>query len=48
MAFCKISLERTSNLPCALQWFLCVLCVHFALLKTGHSNRNLTKKGLKR
>ena len=48
MAFCKISLERTSNnLACALQCFFCLFCACFVLLKTGHSNRNLTKKGLK-
>ena len=48
MAFCKISLERTSNnLVCALQFFLCLFCARCVLLKTGHSNRNLTKKGLK-
>ena len=48
LAFCKISLERTSNnLACALQCFLCLFCARFALLKTGHSSRNLTKKGLK-
>ena len=28
-------------------WFLCLFCARFALLKTGHSNRNLNKKGLK-
>ena len=27
--------------------FLCLICARFALLKTGHSNRNLTKKGLR-
>ena len=27
--------------------FLCLFCARFALLKTGHSNRNLIKKGLK-
>ena len=43
-----ISLERTSNnLACALQFFLCLFCVRFALLKAGFSSRNLTKKGLK-
>ena len=48
LAFCKISLERTSNnLACALQFFLCLFCARCVLLKTGHSNRNLTKKGLK-
>ena len=48
LAFCKISLERTSNnLVCALQCFLCLFWAHFALLKTVLSNRNLTKKGLK-
>ena len=48
MAFCKISLERTSNnLACALRCFLCLFCARFALLKTGYSNRNLTKKGFK-
>ena len=48
LAFCKISLERTSNnLACALQFFLCLFCARFVLLKTGHLNRNLTKKGLK-
>ena len=48
LAFYKISLERTSNnLACALQCFLCLFCARFALLKIGHSNRNLTKKGLK-
>ena len=48
LAFRIISLERTSNnLACALQCFLCLFCPRFALLKTGHSNRNLTKKGLK-
>ena len=48
MAFRKISLERTSNnLACALQCFLCLFCARFSLLKTGLSNRNLTKKGLK-
>ena len=48
LAFCKISLERTyNNLACALQCFLCLFCARFALLKIGHSNRNLTKKGLK-
>ena len=31
----------------ALQCFLCLFCARFALLKTGHSNRNLIKKGLK-
>ena len=36
-----------NNLVCALQCFLCLFCARFALLKTGHSNRNLTKKGLK-
>ena len=45
---CIISLERASNnLACALQFFLCLFCARFALLKTGLSNRNLTKKGLK-
>ena len=45
---CKISLERTfNNLACALQFFLCLFCARFVLLKTGHSNRNLTKNGLK-
>ena len=48
MAFRIISLQRTSNsLACALQCFLCLFCVRFALLKTRLSNRNLTKKGLK-
>ena len=48
LAFRIISLQRTSNsLACALQCFLCLFCVRFALLKTGLSNRNLTKKGLK-
>ena len=48
LAFCKISWERTSNnLVCALQFFLCLFCARCVLLKTGHSNRNLTKKGLK-
>ena len=48
MAFRIISLQRTSNSSaCALQCFLCLFCVRFALLKTGLSNRNLTKKGLK-
>ena len=48
LAFCKISLERTSNyLACALEFFLCLFCARFVLLKTGHSSRNLTKKGLK-
>ena len=48
MAFRKIPLERTSNnLACALQCFLCLFCARFALLKTGLSNRNLTKIGLK-
>ena len=27
--------------------FYALFCAHFALLKTGLSNRNLTKKGLK-
>ena len=45
---CIISLERASNnLACALQFFLCLFCARFALLKTGLSNQNLTKKGLK-
>ena len=44
----KISLERTSNsLLCTFQRFLCFCCAHFALLKTGVSKRNLTRKGLK-
>ena len=48
LAFRKISFERTANnLACALQCFLCLFCARFALLKTGLSNRNLTKKGLK-
>ena len=48
MAFRIISLQRTSNSSaCALKCFLCLFCVRFALLKTGLSNRNLTKKGLK-
>ena len=48
LAFRKISSERTSNnLACALQCFLCLFCARFAQLKAGHSNRNLTKKGLK-
>ena len=48
MALRIISLRRTSNsLACALQCFLYLFCVRFALLKTGLSNRNLTKKGLK-
>ena len=48
LAFRKISLERTSNnLACALQCFLCLICARFALLKTGHSNRNLTKNDIK-
>ena len=43
-----MSLERASNnLACALQFFLCLFCTHFVLLKTGLSNRNLTKKNLK-
>ena len=47
MAFRKISLERTfNNLVCAFQCFICLFCPRFALLKTGVSNRNLTKKGL--
>ena len=34
-----ISLERTSNnLACALQFFLCLFCARFALLKTRFSN----------
>ena len=46
--FCIISLERASNnLACAHQFFLCLFCARFALLKTGLLNRNLTKKGLK-
>ena len=41
-------IKRTSNnLACTLQCFLCLFCARFALLKTGHLNRNLTKKGLK-
>ena len=48
LAFRKISLERTSNnLAWALQCFLLLFCARFALLKTGFSNRNLTKKLLK-
>ena len=48
MIFRKISLESTSNnLACALQFFLCLFCARFALLKTGLLNQNLTKKGLK-
>ena len=48
LAFCKISLERTSNnLACALQCFFCLFCARFALLKTGHSKRNLNNNGLK-
>ena len=43
-----ISLERTfSDLACALQFFLCLFCARFSLLKTGPSNGNLTSKGLK-
>ena len=43
-----ISLERTpNNLAYALQFFLCLFGARFALLKTGLSNRNLIKKGLK-
>ena len=43
-----MSLERTSNnLACGFQCFSCLFCARFALLKTGHSNQNLTKKGLK-
>ena len=46
MALRIISLERMSNnLACAFQ-FMLILCT-FALLKTGHSNRNLPQKGLK-
>ena len=34
-----ISLERTSNnLACALQFFVCLFCARFALLKKGLSN----------
>ena len=48
MAFRIISFERTSNnLACALQCFFCLFCARFALFKTGYSNRNLTKRGLK-
>ena len=48
MAFCKILFEKTpNNLACALQCFLRLFCARFALLKTGHSNRNLNKKGLR-
>ena len=48
LALCIMSFERTSNnLACALQFFLCLFCARFALLKTGLSNRNLTKKNLK-
>ena len=35
------------NLASALQLFLCLFCARFALLKTGHSNKNLSQKGLK-
>ena len=31
----------------ALQFYLCLCCARFALLKTGHSNKNLSQKGLK-
>ena len=34
-----ISLKTMSNnLACALQFFLCLFCTRFALLKTGLSN----------
>ena len=42
---CIISLDRASNTSaCALQFVLRLFCARFALLKTGLSNRNLTKK----
>ena len=43
-----ISFERTFNYStCVLQFFLCLFCARFALLKTGLSNQKLAEKGLK-
>ena len=43
LALRLILLEITSsNFACALQFFLCLFCARFALLKTGLSNQNLT------
>ena len=43
-----MSLEKSlNNLASALQFFLCLFSARFALLKTGHSNKSLSRKGLK-
>ena len=48
LALCTTSLQRTSNnLACALQFFLCLFCARFALLKTGLFKPKFNLKGLK-